>query len=162
MERVNVYLGLGTNEGERELNLLRAMNALDEAFGMHPERISRIVETPAWGFDGPDFLNLCVMYRLPAKGSAEEHAQWILSVVKEIEKAMGRSLEPLFDADGQRLYHNRIIDIDILLYGTETVHTENITIPHPLISQRDFVKIPLKEISKPDVRTAFPEIFSAT
>ena len=51
MERVDVYLGLGSNEGDRDLNLLKAMNLLDEAFGTHPERISRIVETPAWGFE---------------------------------------------------------------------------------------------------------------
>ena len=59
-------MGLGSNLGDRDLNLLRAMNLLDEAFGTHPERISRIVETPSWGFEGPAFLNLCVLYRLPA------------------------------------------------------------------------------------------------
>ena len=159
MERVNVFLGLGSNVGDRDLMLLKAMNLLDQAFGTHPERISRIVETPAWGFEGPDFLNCCVLYRLPVKGTPEEHATEILSQVKDIEKALGRVQEPLFDAQGRRVYHNRIIDIDILLYGTHTVHTEDLTIPHPLIAQRDFVKKPLLEISKPDVREAFPELF---
>ena len=74
MERVNLYLGLGSNLGDRDLNLLRAVNLLDEAFGTHPERISRIVETPAWGFEGPDFLNLCVLYRIPREGSPEERS----------------------------------------------------------------------------------------
>ena len=161
MTRVEVYLGLGSNEGNRDLNLLRAMNALDQAFGMHPERISRIVETPAWGFEGPDFLNLCVLYRLPQKGTPEEQATEILRQVKAIEKALGRQdNSPEFDANGQRIYHNRPIDIDILLFGTEKIETEELTIPHPLIAQRDFVKKPLKEISKPDVREAFPEIFA--
>ena len=159
MERVDVFLGLGSNLGDRDLNLLKAMNLLDEAFGMHPERISRIVETPAWGFEGPDFLNLCVLYRLPRTGTPEEQATRILRQVKEIEKALGRKEEALFDADGKRVYHNRIIDIDILLYGTHVIHTEDLTIPHPLIGQRDFVKKPLLEISKPAVREAFPEIF---
>ncbi len=159
MERVDVFLGLGSNLGDRDLNLLRAMNLLDQAFGMHPERISRIVETPAWGFEGPDFLNLCVLYRPVRKGTPEGHATEILRQVKEIEKALGRTQEPLFDANGQRIYHNRIIDIDILLYGTERVQTEELTVPHPLIGQRDFVKKPLLEISKPAVREAFPEIF---
>ena len=149
MERVDVFLGLGSNLGDRDLNLLRAMNLLDQAFGMHPERISRIVETPAWGFEGPDFLNLCVLYRPVRKGTPEEHAK----------KALGRTQEPLFDADGKRVYHNRLIDIDILLYGTENIQTEELTVPHPLIGQRDFVKKPLLEISKPAVREAFPEIF---
>jgi 2-amino-4-hydroxy-6-hydroxymethyldihydropteridine diphosphokinase len=145
--------------GDRDLNLLKAMNLLDEAFGMHPERISRIVETPAWGFEGPDFLNLCVLYRLPRKGTPEEHATEILRQVKGIERAMGRTEELVFDADGRRVYHDRLIDIDILLYGAHIIKTEELTIPHPLIGQRDFVRKPLLEISKPAVREAFPEIF---
>ena len=161
MERVDVFLGLGSNEGDRDCNLLRAVNLLDEAFGTHPERISRIVETPAWGFDGPDFLNLCLLYRLPRKGSHVEHASELFHTVKSIEEAMGRRHdEPLFDADGQRIYHNRIIDIDILCYGAHIIQTEELTIPHSLIGQRDFVKKPLLEISKPEIRTAFPEIFA--
>ena len=154
-----MFLGLGSNLGDRDVNLLKAMNLLDEAFGMHPERISRIVETPAWGFEGPDFLNLCVLYRLPRVGTPQEQATRILRQVKEIEKALGRTEEALFNADGKRVYHNRIIDIDILLYGTHVIHTEDLTVPHPLIGQRDFVKKPLLEISKPAVREAFPEIF---
>ncbi|MBQ3812994.1 MAG: 2-amino-4-hydroxy-6-hydroxymethyldihydropteridine diphosphokinase [Bacteroidales bacterium] len=160
MERVNVYLGLGSNQGNRELNLLKAMNLMDEAFGTHPERISRIIETPAWGFDGQPFLNMCVLYRLPRKGTPEEHATGILRQVKEVEKALGRNLdEPLFDAGGNRIYHDRIIDIDILCYGAFTIHTENLIIPHPLIAERDFARKPLLEISKPEIREAFPELF---
>lgn len=155
-----MFLGLGSNVGDRDLNLLKAMNLLDQTFGMHPERISRIVETPAWGFEGPDFLNLCVLYRLPRKGTPEEQATEILRQVKEIEKAMGRTEELVFDADGKRIYHDRLIDIDILLYGTHVIKTEELTIPHPLICHRDFVKKPLLEISKPAVREAFPEIFA--
>ena len=160
MERVNVYLGLGSNLGDRDLNLLRAMNRLDETFGIHPERISRIVETPAWGFEGPDFLNLCVLYRLPRLGTPTEHGLEILRQVKAVEKALGREEEPMYDATGHRVYHNRIIDIDILCYGAEIIHTEELTVPHPLIAQREFVKKPLLEISKPEIRTAFPEIFA--
>lgn len=160
MERVNVYLGLGSNQGNRELNLLKAMNLMDEAFGTHPERISRIIETPAWGFDGQPFLNMCVLYRLPRKGTPEEHATGILRQVKEVEKALGRNLdEPLFDAGGNRIYHDRIIDIDILCYGAFTICTENLIIPHPLIAERDFARKPLLEISKPEIREAFPELF---
>ena len=160
MERVNVYLGLGSNQGNRELNLLKAMNLMDEAFGTHPERISRIIETPAWGFDGQPFLNMCVLYRLPRTGTPEEHATGILRQVKEVEKALGRNLdEPLFDAGGNRIYHDRIIDIDILCYGAFTIYTENLIIPHPLIAERDFARKPLLEISKPEIREAFPELF---
>ena len=101
MERVNLYLGLGSNLGDRDLNLLRAVNLLDEAFGTHPERISRIVQTPAWGFEGPDFLNLCVLYRIPRQGTPEEHGLDILRQVKAVEKALGRTEEALFDEIGR-------------------------------------------------------------
>ena len=88
-----------------------------------------------------------------------EHASEILRQVKAVEKALGREPEPLYDEKGARVYHNRVIDIDILCYGAETIHTEELIIPHPLIGERDFVKKPLLEISKPDIREAFPEIF---
>ena len=159
MERINVYLGLGSNLGEREKNLLKAMNLMDEAFGMHPERISRIVETPAWGFEGPSFLNLCVLYRLPRKETPEQQGLEILHQVKEIEKALGRTEEAHFDSEGKRIYQDRIIDIDILCYGAHRIDLPELTVPHPLIAQRDFVKKPLLEISKPDIREAFPELF---
>ena len=161
MERVNVYLGLGSNLGDRDLNLLRAMNLLDQAFGTHPERISRIVETPAWGFDGQPFLNLCVLYRLPRTASPEDHAMEILRQVKAVEEALGRDLsEPLYDQEGRRIYRDRVIDIDILCYGTFTIKNHDLIVPHPLIAERDFAKKPLLEISKPDIREAFPEIFA--
>jgi 2-amino-4-hydroxy-6-hydroxymethyldihydropteridine diphosphokinase len=147
MERVDVFLGLGSNLGEREKNLLKAMNLMDEAFGTHPERISRIIETPAWGFDGQPFLNFCVLYRLPRTGTPEEHATGILRQVKEVEKALGRNLdEPLFDAGGNRIYHDRIIDIDILLYDDLHIDYPFLKIPHPLMNERPFVTIPLTEI----------------
>lgn len=159
MERVDVYLGLGSNEGNRDLNLLKAVNLLDQAFGTHPERISKIVETPSWGFEGPDFLNMCLLYRIPRKGTPEEQATEILRIAKDVEKAMGRTEELEFASDGSRIYHNRIIDVDILCYGAHVIKTEALTVPHPLIGQRDFVKKPLLEISKPEIRNAFPEIF---
>lgn len=160
MERVNVYLGLGSNVGDRDINLLKAMNLLDQAFGTHPERISRIMETPAWGFEGAPFLNLCVLYRLPRTGNPEEHSMEILRQVKEVEKALGRDLSvPLFDADGNRIYHDRVIDIDILCYGAFTIKNKDLIVPHPLIAERDFAKKPLLEISKPEIREAFPELF---
>lgn len=160
MERVNVYLGLGSNLGDRELNLLKAVNLMDEAFGTHPERISRIVETPSWGFEGPSFLNMCVLYRLPRKGNPEDHAMEILHTVKDVEAQLGRDLtEELFDQEGKRIYHNRTIDIDILCYGAFTIKNNDLIVPHPLIADRDFVKKPLLEISKPEIREAFPELF---
>ena len=159
MERVEVYFGLGSNMGEREIMLMRAVNMMDEAFGTHPERISGIIETEADGFAGTPFLNMCLLYRLPRQGTPAEHATEILHTVKAIESALGRTDTPEYAPDGSRIYHDRPIDIDILYYGNEIIETEELTIPHPRIAQREFVKRPLKEISKPALRGAFPEIF---
>ena len=159
MAFVSVYLGLGSNLGDRQKNILRALDLLDEGFGCHYTALSRLIETKAWGFKGDKFLNACVLYRIFRKGTPEEQGHEILALCKEIERALGRDDAPEFDADGHRVYHNRTIDIDILFYGTEHIDTEDLTVPHPLIGVRDFVKIPLAEIAKPSLRKAFPEFF---
>ena len=159
MAFVSVYLGLGSNLGDRRKNIERALTLLDEGFGRHYTALSRMIETKAWGFKGDKFLNACVLYRIYRKGSPEEQGHEILALCKEIERTLGRDGKPEYDADGNRIYHNRTIDIDILFYGTEHIDTEDLTVPHPLIAERDFVKIPLAEIAKPSLRTAFPEYF---
>jgi len=159
MAFVSVYLGLGSNLGDRRKNLERALTLLDEGFGRHYTALSRMIETKAWGFKGDKFLNACELYRIYRKGSPEEQGHEILALCKEIERTLGRDEKPEYDADGNRIYHNRTIDIDILFYGTEHIDTEDLTVPHPLIAERDFVKIPLAEIAKPSLRTAFPEYF---
>jgi 2-amino-4-hydroxy-6-hydroxymethyldihydropteridine diphosphokinase len=159
MAFVSVYLGLGSNLGDRRKNLERALTLLDEGFGRHYTALSRMIETKAWGFKGDKFLNACVLYRIYRKGSPEEQGHEILALCKEIERTLGRDEKPEYDADGNRIYHNRTIDIDILFYGTEHIDTEDLMVPHPLIAERDFVKIPLAEIAKPSLRTAFPEYF---
>ena len=160
MAFVSVYLGLGSNLGDRRKNIVRALELLDEGFGRHYTALSRLIETKAWGFKGDKFLNACVLYRIYRKGSPEEQGHEILALCKEIERALGRDDKPEFDAGGRRVYHNRTIDIDILFYGTEHIDTEDLTVPHPLIGARDFVKIPLAEIAKPSLRAAFPELFA--
>ena len=82
----------------------------------------------------------------------------VLEVVKTIERAMGRTDQPEYDADGKRVYHSRIIDIDILFYGKETIDTPDLTIPHKGIADRPFVLIPLNEIARPSLRRAYPSL----
>ena len=159
MAFVSVYLGLGSNKGDRRKNIERALSMLDEGLGCHYTALSRLIETKAWGFKGDKFLNACVLYRIYRKGTPEEQGHEILALCKEIARALGRDEKPEFDAEGKRIYHNRTMDIDILFYGNEHIDTEDLTVPHPLISVRDFVKIPLAEIAKPSLRAAFPEIF---
>ena len=159
MAFVSVYLGLGSNKGDRRKNIERALELLDEGLGCHYTALSRLIETKAWGFKGDKFLNACVLYRIYRKGTPEEQGHEILALCKETERALGRDEKPEFDSEGKRIYHNRTMDIDILFYGNEHIDTEDLTVPHPLISVRDFVKIPLAEIAKPSRRAAFPEIF---
>jgi len=157
---IHLYLSLGSNMGERRALIGEAVALLDEAFGRGYKRISTIIETPSWGFDAPDFLNCAVLYALPRKRvSAEGQALEILDTVKDIERRLGRKDDLEYDAGGRRIYHSRPIDIDILFFGTHAVDHPRLKIPHPLISERDFVRIPLEEIADPGLRRSFPALF---
>jgi len=126
--------------GDRQANIREALRRLDEAVGHPHEALSSIIESPAWGFEGPDFLNCVVRYRTARR------PQTLLRICKRIERAMGRRGEPEYGPDGRRIYHDRPIDIDILLYGDEVVDTPELKIPHPLMRQRAFIMGPLEEI----------------
>ena len=154
MALVNVYFSLGSNLGDREKNMTEALGRMDEAFGRHYEALSKFIETDPMGFSGGKFLNVAVLYRIPVGDPIN-----ILDTVKAIERSMGRTDQPQYDAAGERIYHSRVIDIDILFYGKETIDTPRLTIPHKGISDRPFVMIPLQEIARPSLKNAFPEYF---
>ena len=157
MSFVNIYFSLGSNLGDREANILEALRRMDEVFGCHYSALSRLIETKPMGFSGGKFLNAAVLYRVffsPDFAPLE-----VLRTVKSIEREMGRT-DPLeYDGEGNRIYHSRIIDIDILFYGTERIDIPELTIPHKGIADRPFVMIPLLEIAKPSLKRAFPEYF---
>ena len=140
MKTVDVYFSLGSNQGDRRARIEEALRRLDAAVGRPYEALSSIVETPAWGFDGPDFLNCVVRYRTARR------PETLLRICKRIERAMGRRERVEYDADGHRIYHDRPIDIDILLYGDERIDTPELQIPHPRMGERAFVMEPLREI----------------
>lgn len=143
-KEIEIYLSIGTNIGNRKDNIFHALNLLDDGLGVHYNALSSIIETPAWGFEGADFLNCAVRYVLSGDDITPEE---LLSLCKEIEKKMGRDENVEFDpSTGKRLYHNRIIDIDILLFGDMVVDTPSLKIPHPLMKEREFVMTPLMEI----------------
>lgn len=129
-----VTLALGSNLGNRESNLKIALNMLDIAFGRHPESVSPVMETEAVGFEGPAFLNQAVRYRTC------KSAKSVLAICKHIERQMGRTDTPEYAEDGSRVYHDRIIDIDILFYGNSTVNTPELIIPHPQVESRPYIK----------------------
>lgn len=134
MAEVDVYLALGSNMGNKERNIRIALNFLDIAFDKHYTAISPIIETEAIGFSGPAFLNCVVRYRSAKSPSS------ILKICKSIERNMGRTDAPEYDSEGNRVYHDRIIDIDILLYGKRKVDTPELTIPHPQVETRPYIK----------------------
>ena len=131
-----VYLGLGTNIGNRKENLTRAIEALSLALG-HYTALSSFIETAPWGFNSDNaFLNCTVAF------DTELSPYQLLDTTENIERELGRTSK-----SNGGVYHDRVIDIDILLYGSETVSTERLTIPHPLMHMRDFVLEPLAQIA---------------
>lgn len=156
MESVDIYFSLGSNIGDRKKNIMEALRRMDEAFGEHYVELSRLIETEPMGFVGGQFLNGAVLYRTAVSAGG---AMEVLDKVKAIERAMGRTDGPEYDAEGKRIYHSRIIDIDILFYGDERIDTERLTIPHKDIENRPFVMVPLKEIAEPSLKENFPEYF---
>ena len=131
-----VYLGLGTNLGDKEANLRTAIYKLQERIGKQVS-LSSFYETAPWGFKSDhSFLNAAI--GLETKLPPIE----VLHITQEIERELGRTRKSV---DGN--YSDRLIDIDILLYDGLVLHTPELTIPHPLMTEREFVMKPLIEIA---------------
>ena len=127
-----VYFSLGTNLGNRLANLTEAIKSLS-AF-CRDIFSSPVYETPPWGFiDQPLFLNQAV------RAETDLEPLPLLTAIKSLAVDLGR--QPNF------LYGPRLIDIDILLYGSRVLQTGALTIPHPMLAQRAFVLVPLAEIA---------------
>ncbi|MFW5617363.1 2-amino-4-hydroxy-6-hydroxymethyldihydropteridine diphosphokinase [Prevotella pectinovora] len=129
------YLSLGTNLGDKRKNIAEAIKNIGELVG-DVVRQSALYETEPWGFRSDNrFVNaaVCVDTQLSPRR--------LLEVTQRIEREMGRTLK----SDGGE-YHDRIIDIDILLYGDLHIDEPDLKIPHPLMHERDFVMTPLNEI----------------
>ena len=115
------------------------------------KRVSSLLETEPWGFESDDkFLNAAVLYELRLRKGYNPEAEglMILEICKDIERRLGRTGKPQYDEKGERIYTSRPIDIDILLFGDNRIECEELTVPHKLMYERDFVMIPLKEIIK--------------
>jgi len=132
-----VYIALGTNVGDRELNLREALRLLAQA-GIRVVRASSIYETePVDYLDQPWFLNAVLEAQSDLPGGD------LLHKLRGIESSMG-SKKAL--ASGPRL-----MDLDVLLYGDDTIATPELQVPHPRMLQRRFVLVPLAEIA-PNLR----------
>jgi len=129
-----VFLGVGTNLGDREKNLSDVTAIIERSIG-DILLASSIYETEPWGFEAKDeFLNM-VLKVSTGLGPSE-----LLSRILGIEISMGR-------LRGEKQYSSRIIDIDILLYGDRIIDEEDLCIPHPHLHERKFVLVPLCEIA---------------
>ena len=130
-----VYLGLGSNLGNKEQHITTAVKHLEQRVGK-VRRLSSLLKTEPWGFTSPhSFVNAAVS--IDTILSPHE----VLEATQQIERDMGREQKSM---NGE--YHDRIIDIDILLYDNMEINEKDLIIPHPLMHQRDFVMIPLREI----------------
>ena len=148
--KVGLYLGLGSNQGDRVLNIEHAVSMLNVELKTPYKAISSLLETEPWGFESQEkFMNAVVLYELelPEGYNPEAEGLMILEICKDIERRMGRTGEPQYDEKGERIYKDRPIDIDILLFGDNRIDCPELTVPHKLMYERDFVMIPLKEIN---------------
>ena len=146
---VDVYLSLGSNMGDRAANIENAISLLNIELKTPYKAVSSLLETEPWGFESEQkFLNAAVHYQLQLKEgyNPEAEALMILEICKDIERRLGRKEGLEYNEAGERIYHNRPIDIDILLFGEHRIDCPELTIPHKLMYERDFVMIPLKEI----------------
>lgn len=129
------YVGLGSNVGDRLLNIRKALEMLGER--VEVSAVSSIYETDPIGPPQPDFLNAVCEVRCDI-GPRE-----LLEILKEIEREIGRS-------QGEK-WGPREIDLDLLLYGDEETVADDLVVPHPRLTERAFVLVPLLEIA-PEIR----------
>ena len=134
-----VYLGLGTNLGDKEQNLRMSIKKIEERIG-NVVSLSAFYATAPWGFSSENsFLNAAVCVEttlLPLQ---------VLEETQRIERELGRTEKAV-----NGLYADRLIDIDLLLYDDRVMDAEGLILPHPLMTERRFVMEPLSEIA-PDV-----------
>lgn len=131
---VKAYLSLGSNMGDKKQYLYAAIKILEATDQIWLTKISSLYETNPWGYTEQDlFMNLAVEIETTLSPIA------LLDVCQSIEQELGRV----------RLikWGPRVIDVDILLYGEEVLNEKRLIVPHPLMTQRDFVMIPLAEIA---------------
>ncbi len=134
MNFVDLFLSLGSNMGDRESNLAQATMALSINLNISDFQSSSYYDSePLYNINQPNFLNSVVKCKTTLKPFE------VLDVIQKVEKMIGRKNKK--EKNGPR-----IIDIDILFHGDAVIETENLSIPHPMLSLRKFVLIPFVEL----------------
>ena len=135
-ESVDIYIGLGSNQGNREQLIEKAIELLSVALGA-PIQQSTIIETEPWGFESDfPFLNMVACFNCNLRPLE------LLDLTEKTEQELGRTTK-----SSGGIYKDRPIDIDILLLGDNRIDTPELTVPHKLMYEREFVMIPLREIA---------------
>ena len=129
-----VYIGLGSNIGNRFALLQEAVDCIDSRIGTILS-VSKVYETPAWGFESEAFLNACI--KIETKYTAFE----VLEALLSIENKLGRDRNP------REGYQARPIDLDILLFKNDVISQKHLQLPHPRMELRQFVLTPLADIA---------------
>ena len=129
-----VVLSLGSNQGNRLENIVNCLQLIHQEIGTII-KVSKLYETPSWGFDSDAFYNCALVIHTFVS------ADKILSQILKIETQLGR-------VRGEALgYQSRIIDIDLIAFDEVIIETENLQIPHPLMQNRRFVLLPMLDLN---------------
>jgi len=129
-----VILSLGSNQGNRLENIEHCLKLIHQEVGT-VVKVSRLYETPSWGFDSDAFYNCALVLH------TFNPVHKILSQVLEIEKRMGRT------RDKNQGYQSRVIDIDLIAFDDQIIDSEKLQIPHPLMQNRKFVLLPMEDLN---------------
>ena len=133
---MKLLVSLGSNIGDKQQNIERAIALIDNKIGSVVKKSSFYTTEPV-GFTSDNyFINAAIEVKtnLPIYR--------ILKITQKIERLMGRTQK-----SSKGVYHDRVIDIDILIYGNKKIHSARLTVPHPRMYERDFVMQPLREIT---------------
>ncbi|MCD0472835.1 2-amino-4-hydroxy-6-hydroxymethyldihydropteridine diphosphokinase [Flavobacterium sp. EDS] len=148
-----VVLSLGSNQGNRLGNIENCINLIHQEIGTVVQ-VSKLYETPAWGFESDAFYNCALVLHTNAS------AQKILSQVLKVEKQLGRIRSE------QQGYQSRLIDVDVIIYEDEIINTDKLQIPHPLMQNRNFVLMPIQDLNlnwkHPIFQKTIPELIAIT
>lgn len=129
-----VVLSIGSNQGNRSENVTVCLKKIHEQVGTII-KVSKLYESPSWGFESDAFYNCAIVIH------TFSYAHQVLERVLSIETQMGRF------RGAKSGYQSRIIDIDLIAFDSEIIHSENLQIPHPLMQNRKFVLVPMLDLN---------------
>jgi deoxyguanosine kinase len=148
-----VVLSIGSNQGSRLENIQNCIDLIHQNVGTVIE-VSKLYETPAWGFESDAFYNCALLLH------TNSSAQKVLNQILKVEKELGRIRL------NQVGYQSRIIDVDLIAFDNEIIDTEKLQVPHPLMQNRNFVLLPMQDLrlswKHPILQKTIPELIAVT